>query len=45
MKVFDSALSCSRCGSPMKVLLTGPESQPHTRATYFCTKDGCPNAR
>lgn len=45
MKVFDSVIRCWRCGSAMKMLVTGPASQPHTRATYFCSDEDCPDAR
>lgn len=36
MKLTESDLTCDGCGEAMSCLLTGPESQPHTRATYIC---------
>lgn len=45
MKLLDTEVRCPRCGFEMKVLLTGPTVEPHTRATYLCTKEECPNGR
>lgn len=40
MKLEDSEVPCPVCQVPMKCLLTGPPSEPHTRATYLC-ENGC----
>lgn len=38
-KLLDSTVPCPTCGEMMKVLLTGPDAQPNTRATYHCPNE------